>query len=174
MRHLMAATLYVMLIAAFVLTTWRALATIGEHRATVSAAENMLARLEGRSATANKDASASFDSAPPGSPFIEGETVNVAGAALLQRIAGAVSRTGGNVLSSQVELQGADTKDGWIRLVVSCEMEQSSLQQLLYDLEAGTPFLFIDQLVVQAPAIGVERSPVRVLLTVSGQWLGGT
>ena len=35
------------------------------------------------------------------------------------------------------------------------------------------PFLFIDQLVVQAPVNGVEQSRMRVLLTVSGQWWSG-
>jgi general secretion pathway protein M len=48
------------------------------------------------------------------------------------------------------------------------------LQQLLYDLEAGMPFLFIDQLVVQglqgaAPA-GDSGSRLRLLISVSGQW----
>ena len=99
--------------------------------------------------------------------------MTVAGAALLQRIGGAVNRIGGSVLSSQVDLQKTDSKDGWIGLVVSCEIKPDSLQQLLYDVEAGLPFLFIDQLVVQAPVIGVEQSRMRVLLTVSGQWWGG-
>ena len=38
-----------------------------------------------------------------------------------------------------------------ISLMASCEIEQPALQQLLYDLEAGMPFLFVDQLVAQAP-----------------------
>jgi general secretion pathway protein M len=48
------------------------------------------------------------------------------------------------------------------------------VQPLLYDLEAGMPFLFIDQLVVQAPQAGTgeEGSRMRVLLAVSGQWQG--
>jgi general secretion pathway protein M len=64
-----------------------------------------------------------------------------------------------------------------VGLLVSCEMEQPSLQKLLYDLEAGMPFLFIDQLDVQVPQLtavndrGVGR--VRVVLGVSGQWQGG-
>ena len=57
-------------------------------------------------------------------------------------------------------------------MVVSCEIEQSALQQLLYDLEAGMPFLFIDQLMVQAPVVGVQESRTRVLLSVSGLWGG--
>lgn len=43
-------------------------------------------------------------------------------------------------------LPGAQTRDGFVGLVVSCELEQPALQKLLYDLEAGMPFLFIDQL----------------------------
>jgi len=55
-------------------------------------------------------------------------------------------------------------------------MEQPALQKLLYDLEAGMPFLFIDQLDVQVPQTtalnenGFGR--VKVVLGVSGQWQG--
>jgi general secretion pathway protein M len=149
-----------------------ALSSIGERRASVQAAENMLAQLEGRTLHGSGDGRSPIGDAPAGSPFLEGQTLTVAGAALLQRVGGAVNRIGGNILSSQVELQKADSKDGWIGLVVSCEIEQAALQQLLYDLEAGMPFLFIDQLVVQAPVAGVEKSQTRVLLAVSGLWGG--
>ena len=88
---------------------------------------------------------------PVGSPFLGGETITVGGAALLQRVAGAITRVGGSVQSSQVDLQGPKSKDGYITLLISCEMEQANLQKLLYDLEAGMPFLFVDQLVVQGP-----------------------
>ncbi len=168
-----ALAIYVGLIVVSLVLTIMALSTINDRRATVSAAENMLAQLEGRSLFARKDDGSPLGTAPEGSPFLQGQTLNVAGAALLQRIATAISRIGGNVLSSQVDLQKADAKDGWIGLVVSCEIEQASLQKLLYDLEAGMPFLFIDQLVVDAPTAGVEGGRMRVLLAVSGQWLGG-
>ena len=172
LRYLLAATLYLVLVGVLVATTWIPLSRVGEQRATVRAAENMLAQLEGRS-PASKDGRTLFGAAPAASPFLEGPTVTVAGAALLQRIGGAITRAGGNVLSSQVDLEKADSKDGWIGLVVSCDIDQASLQKLLYDIEAGMPFLFIDQLVVQAPVIGVEQSRMRVLLTVSGQWWSG-
>ena len=121
--------------------------------------------------SARKDDGSPLGALPAGSPFLEGQTVNVASAALLQRVATAVNQIGGSVLSSQVDLQKADAKDGWIGLVVSCEIEQAVLQKLLYDIEAGMPFLFIDQLVVDAPTVGVESSRMRVLLAVSGRWL---
>ncbi|MGY4432195.1 general secretion pathway protein M [Bradyrhizobium sp. F1.13.1] len=111
---------------------------------------------------------------PAGSPFLEGATVTIAGAALLQRVTSAVSKLGGNVLSSQIDLQGTPTKTGFLTIIASCDIDQVGLQQLLYDLEAGQPFLFIDQLSVQAPAnfASPGDSKLRVLLGVSGQWQG--
>jgi general secretion pathway protein M len=50
------------------------------------------------------------------------------------------------------------------------------LQKLLYDLEAGMPYLFVDQLDVQVPqTTAVNESGtgrIRVVLGVSGQWQG--
>jgi general secretion pathway protein M len=172
LRSAGAVGIFVGLIGVLLAVTWIALATIDERRAGVAAAENMLAQLEGRSPPGGRDGRSPLGDAPDGSPFLEGQTLTVAGAALLQRVGGAVTRIGGNILSSQVELQKADSKDGWIGLVVSCEIEQATLQQLLYDLEAGMPFLFIEQLTVQAPSAGVEGNRTRILLAVSGLWGG--
>ena len=91
---------------------------------------------------------------PSGSAYLEGATVTVAGAALLQRVAGAVVKFGGNVLSTQLDVQGTPSKAGYLSMIASCEIEQAQLQQVLYDLEAGMPFLFVDQLVVQTPLGG--------------------
>ncbi len=167
-----AAFAYVALVALLVAITWAALADIAARRSAVEGAADMLARLEGRPLYPYADANVPAGAAPAGSPFLDGQTVTVAGAALLQRVAGAVTRVGGNVLSSQVELQGTQAKDGYVSLIASCEIEQAALQQLLYDVEAGMPFLFIDQLVAQAPAAAGEGGRMRVLLSVSGLWPG--
>ncbi len=79
------------------------------------------------------------------------------------------------MLSSQVELAGRRRRrTAIVSLIASCEIEQAALQQLLYDLEAGMPFLFVDQLVAQAPDadLAAEGQRMRVLLAVSGQWPG--
>ena len=88
--------------------------------------------------------------------------------------AGKITKLGGNVLSSQVDLDGAQSKNGFVGLIASCEIEQPALQQLLYDLEAGMPYLFVDQLVAQAPVPTAGRGGerMRVLLAVSGLWPG--
>ncbi len=169
-----AAVLYVALLVTLVFVAWLGVATIVERRAAVGAASELLARLEGRRPPSTVADSAPAGPAPTGSPFLEGETVTVAGAALLQRVAGAVARVGGNVLSSQVDVQGPRSAEGYVSLIVSCEVEQASLQQVLYDLESGMPFLFIEQLVAQTTqaALASDGGRMRVLIAVSGQWEG--
>jgi general secretion pathway protein M len=142
------------------------------QRAEIAGSRAMLDQLEGRKPAARGQGASV--AAHAGSPFLEGATVTVAGAALLQRVTASVSKVGGNVLSSQVDLQGTQAKAGFITIIASCDINQPGLQQLLYDLEAGQPFLFVDQLSVQAPA-GFASSgdgKLRVLLSVSGQWQG--
>ena len=82
----------------------------------------------------------------------------------------------GTVQSSQVDLQGPQAKDGYVTLTISCEMEQGNLQKLLYDLEVGMPFLFIDQLVVQGPELSTIAADarMRILIAVSGEWKGAS
>jgi general secretion pathway protein M len=165
-----AVALYLGVVALFAFAIWAAVFDLAERRRAVDAAADMLARLEGRVSARVSEGAGATGPVPAGSPFLEGPTVTVAGAALLQRVAGAVRQAGGNVLSSQVELQGAQAKDGYVSLTASCDIEQSALQQLLYDIEAGMPFLFVDQLVAQSPAGAGEGGRTRVLLTVSGLW----
>ncbi len=160
---------YMALMMVAILFTWNAFAGISEQRASIAAAEATLAQLTGRSPS-GQQARDALAGAPAGSPFLEGQTLNVAGAALLQRVASIVNGVGGNVLSSQVDLESDRAKDGWISLLVSCDVEQPALQKLLYEVEAGMPFLFIQQLVVQAPMPGLNGNRMRVLLSVSGQW----
>jgi len=171
----LATALYLVLIAVLGSAIWNVIAGILEQRTVIAAATDLLARLEGRKPAASGAVAAGEDT-PIGSPFLEGPTVTVAGAALLQRMAAAVTKVGGNILSSQVELQGSQSKAGLIGVIASCELEQPALQQLLYDLEAGMPFLFIEQLVVQAPTVsgaGTQEGKMRVLLAAYGQWEGG-
>ena len=139
-----------MFVIAFLAAIWVSVAGVLQRRAALADSRDILNRLEARQQNSNA-ANNAAGAVPAGSPFLGGETITVAGAALLQRVAGAITRFGGTVQSSQVDLLGPQSKDGFVTLIISCEMEQPSLQKLLYDLEAGMPFLFIDQLVVQGP-----------------------
>jgi general secretion pathway protein M len=164
---------YAALIICAAVSIWLALASLASDYADYTAAADLLDRLEGRKPSTGLSG---LTSGMPGSPFLEGPTVEVAGAALQQRVVAAVRDAGGNVLSSQVDLQGSQAKQGYVSLSANCEVGQGALQQLLYELESGMPFLFIDQLVVQMPQSGggvgveTEAARMRVQIDVSGQW----
>jgi len=173
--HLLATLAYLVTVALLLALAWTGFAEILERRQSVTAASDLLAQLEGRKAGARASAAdATAAAVPTGSPFLEGQTLTVAGAALLQRVADAVTKVGGNVLSSQVDVQGVQAKDGYVSVLASCEVEQAAMQRLLYDLEAGMPFLFVEQFVAQSPQTTQAQpgSRMRLLLAVSGQWQG--
>jgi general secretion pathway protein M len=167
---IVAATAYAGLVMILLAVAIGTVVDILGQRASVAATAAMLEQLEGRKPQAAGQRSGGAV-VPSGSAFLEGATVTVAGAALLQRVASAVTKAGGNVLSSQLDVQGQPAKAGFVSMVANCELDQSAMQALLYDLEAGMPFLFIDQLDIQV-ATASSEGKLRFLLGVSGQWQG--
>jgi general secretion pathway protein M len=170
---LIAVVLYIAVMGALLATAGFAVLDIIGHQRGLAQTSDLLDQLRGRTAGGGAK---SPPAERPGTPFLEGPTVTVAGAALLQRVATAVGGVGGTIQSSQVDVLGTQAKDGFVGLVVSGEMEQPALQKLLYDLEVGMPFLYVDQLDVQVPqATSTSESGtgrIRVVLGVSGQWQG--
>ena len=169
---LLATVAYVGLVVVLLFTVVTSISDLMDQRGEVAASANMLEQLDGHRTGAKR--SVPGETMPSGSAYLEGATVTIAGASLLQRVASAVSKFGGNVLSTQLDVQSPSSKPGFLSMVASCEIEQPQLQLLLYDLEAGMPFLFVDQLVIQTPttATGSQPGKLRVLLGVSGQWRG--
>jgi general secretion pathway protein M len=169
---LIAVVLYAVVIGGLLAIAGAAVSNILDHQRALAQTSDLLDQLQGRRARG----AGTSPLAPPGTPFLEGPTVTVAGATLLQRVAAAVGNVGGTIQSSQVDLLGTQAKDGFVGLLVSCEMEQPALQKLLYDLEVGMPFLFVDQLDVQVPQTTAANEAgvgkIRVVLGVSGQWQG--
>jgi len=170
-RGSVAALVYVGIVAALAALTFTLLADLMAHSDALSGAQARLAQLESRSKS-DPAVGATSDEQPAGSPFLEGDTVTVAGAALQQRIDAAVAKIGGAVRSSQIELEGPQAKDGFVSLTANVELPQPALQLLLYDLEAGMPYLFVDTLAVQSPQTfgEPESGRMRVVIGVSGQW----
>jgi general secretion pathway protein M len=172
MTPLLALASYAAVVIVLIALAWSGVSDILERRQAIAASADLLAQLEGRKARVALPGSAETQ-IPTGSPFLEGQTLTVAGAALLQRVADAVTKVGGNVLSSQVDVQGVQAKDGFVNVLASCELDYAALQKLLYDLEAGMPFLFIEQVVAQTPQTGsAETGRMRLLLSVAGRWGG--
>jgi len=165
---LVAATIYGAVVIALLATTWLALAGIYSSESALADTASLLERLQGRKAVPLADGGTMN-----GSPFLEGPSVTVAGAALLQRVASAITKANGTIQSSQVDVVGS--QGGMVKLQISCEIAQADLQGLLYDLEAGMPFLFVDELTVEMPqAVGTNDGIGRmhVQLALSGEWQG--
>lgn len=169
----LAGSMYAGLVAALVFVAVSSIADILAQRQDVASVSTMLEQLEGRRPTARQGGAADV-ARPSGSPFLEGETITVAGATLLQRVADSVMKFGGSVLSTQLDVQGGKSRSGLLSMVASCEVDQPALQQIIYDLEVGMPFLFVDQLVIQSSraASETDNGRMRVLLAISGQWRG--
>jgi general secretion pathway protein M len=165
-----AALIYAALIMALVLTALFALLDVAKRHRAVNASADVLARLERRTPSFLSESAWNTDSIPAGSPFLDGQTVTVASAALLQQITASITAAGGRVVSSEVAPRGERSREAFVRVIANCELEEGALLHLLYDIEAGMPFLFIDQFVAEAPA--KEGGRMHVLLGVSGLWLG--
>lgn len=157
--------------------TVRSIADLEARREAVAATSDLLARLD-----RHRPLPAGAAGAPAGSPFLEGPTVTIAGANLLQQLSNAVARFDGRITSSRVEVQGTPFGEGFVSVTVSVQIAEPDLQKLLYDLETGRPLLFVGQLMVRAKgaasggegseagAEGASAVPLEVSLTVYGQW----
>ncbi len=165
----LAPLLYIFLVIFFIICIIMSASGLNDAYAEYSAAATRLAAFEGHKES--NDRSAGGD-AIPASPFLQGPTVTIAGADLQRRVVEAVTAVSGNVLSSQIDLQGSEASKGYVVLSASCEISQTALQPLLYDLEGGMPYLFIEQIVVQSPQSGdePEGKRMRVQINVAGEW----
>jgi len=170
-RPLVAAVLYAGAIAALVGFALSTALDLSEGEQRLEGLRQRLAALEGRRPATVRGAG-DAGGAPAGSPFLEARSVTLAGAALQQRMEQAVARAGGEIASEQIDLQGPDAKDGFIGLTASLDIAQPALQTLLYDIEAGAPYLIVQSLDVQSPLAtgGDAQGPMRVTLALSGKW----
>jgi general secretion pathway protein M len=143
-----------------------------DQRTEVESLADTLRLLDAHSmAAAHRDGNG--DATMAGPAFLEGPTVTIAGAALQQRLGDVVTRHGGSISSSQLDVQGPRAKEGQISVTANFEADQPALQSILYELEAGMPCLFVDELVVEGNAPSAASSgKLRVVITASGQWRG--
>jgi len=145
---------------------------VQRHSQVVSAAD-LLARLEHRAPAVGRGEFRASSADPQGSPFLQGQTVTIASAALLQRVTAAITKAGGTVVSSEVAPKEGHAADDFVRINATCDIEPKALQALLYDIEAGMPFLYIDQFLAQASEPTNGNGRLRVVLGVSGMWRRG-
>jgi general secretion pathway protein M len=150
---------------------WNAHDDLNLEELQASAARDRLELLQNR----RRAGPESFDDygLQPGDQFLGGDKVTVAAAELQRRVASEVTAAGGGVISSRIERSMVAENDGELRLAVEFEIEQSSLQGLLYNIEASTPFIFVEKLGVRSrseTAESVAQPRLRVALLISATW----
>lgn len=169
LRQTLATTAYVVLVACFLCgSVWLIADLMGKSDQLAEASS----RLDQLSRRSPRPLSPTSNDAAALSLFLAGRTQTIAAAALEQRIKDAVEKSGGALTSSQVEADNPSAKDGFVRLTASVEVDQPGIQSTLYDIEAGTPYLFVDKLSIQSPEdLGDAQSGrFRMTIAVVGQW----
>ena len=170
-RQAFAVVAYLGVVIAFVSISFFLVEDLRDRAAELAAAQMRLDQLTDRSRP-NSSTSIASNASVTGSPFLDGQTITIAGAALQQRVEAAVAKTGGALMSSQVELDGPEAKNGFVGLTASTEVSQPDVQTILYDIEAGMPYLFVDKLSIQSPEVfgEPESGHTRMTIGVVGQW----
>jgi len=139
----------------------------------LDAQSRTLSQLEAR-VKARNEARPRSGSVAPAAAFISASTQGLAGAQLqayLQQTADAQHAT---VVSSGVEPAKHEDGRGSIRLQATLVMSLAALQAMLYQLESGTPYVFIDSLSIRVPGNGPQRAVedpmLRVILELRAVW----
>jgi hypothetical protein len=154
-------------VASLVLLALTCIATIGvlfETRAValreLTERRDGLERLETR---VRQNAGRPIAAAPPAA-FIEAPTQGLASAALQAHLAQlAETQHAGLVLSGEETAKREDAPDT-IRLQATLDMNMKALRALLYRLESGTPYVFLDALTVQPASAAAGRAAEDPLL----------
>lgn len=81
--------------------------------------------------------------------YLEGQNETLVAAALQERLKSAVAQTGGRLNSTQVLAGKKNGKTERVAVRGQMQMTVAALQRVLYELESGSPYLFIDNLDVR-------------------------
>mgnify|MGYP002651283211 CR=1 FL=1 len=166
------------LIVVFCVTvvTW-SLGVRSEARAELVEKLDALALLEARVGGGAKARGPVRNPAAPASAFLTTQTQGLAGAELQAYLAQLASAQNAEVVSSGLQPTGRDDTPETIRLQATLTTTIGSLQTLLYQLETGTPYVFVDSVAVQLPNVGLgstRQDPVlRVTLGIRALWRKG-
>lgn len=106
--------------------------------------------------------------------LLKGTTLGIAGANLQRRVAEVIKRNNGNARSFQI--QSPEKETGLTKIVINISLSADivSVQKILHELETGTPFIFIDDMVVQSTETqtGSSTSFQRKKLDISMKTIG--
>jgi general secretion pathway protein M len=135
---------------------------LAEHR-------ELLSRLETRM---RADAGRSNGVAPP-TAFLEAPTAGMASAKLQAYLTQLADAQHAGLISSGGEAAKRDEAPDTIKIQATLEMNTKALRAILYQLESGTPYVFVDALTLQpasTTAGNKEDPPLRATISLRSFW----
>jgi general secretion pathway protein M len=124
----------------------------------------LLSRLE---ASARSDEERGSSRVAPAAAFVTAPTQGLAGAQLQAYLQGVTDTHHAVLISSGVEPAKGEDQPGSIRLQATLEASVQSLRTLLYQLESGTPYVFVESLNIQVAAVNTQRPVEDPLLRIT-------
>jgi general secretion pathway protein M len=133
--------------------------------------QEMVAQLEARARANGPGRSVG---AAPATAFLDAPTQGLAGAQLQAYLAQTASAQQAGIVSSGLEPTKREDTPDTIRLQATIEAGLVPLQAILYGLESGTPYVFVEALTIQPAATAAGRPPedplLRATLSVRAFW----
>jgi hypothetical protein len=109
----------------------------------------------------------------PAAAFVDAPTLGLASAALEAHITQLAGHHATLVSFAVQSNSAADAADA-VRIEASLDINQSALQSLLYELESGTPYVFIESMTVRPAAASAQSSAadpaLRATLGLRALW----
>jgi general secretion pathway protein M len=134
--------------------------------------QDVLSRLEARAGARSQTNGRVQAAAAPAAAFLDAPTPGLAGAELQAYIARLADQHAA-LVSFGTQPAAGDAADV-VRIEASLDISLRALQVLLYQLESGTPYVFVESMTVRATtsagAGGAENSPLRVTLGLRALW----
>jgi hypothetical protein len=142
--------------------------------AEASARHEMLSRLQARLKVISNQPTATA----PSAAFLDASTRGLAGAQLQSYLAQLAGDRNATLVSSGGEAAKREDAPDMIRLQATLDMNAKALRGVLYQLESGTPYVFVDALTIQpagaAAGRAVEDPLLRTTLSLRAFWRRGS
>jgi general secretion pathway protein M len=125
---------------------------LAEHRELLSRLENRMRADPGRS-----------NGAAPPSAFLDAPTPGIASAKLQAYLTQLADLQHAGLISSGSETAKRDETPDTIKIQATLEMNTKALRAVLYQLESGTPYVFVDALTLQPASTAAGRADDPIL-----------
>jgi general secretion pathway protein M len=124
------------------------------------------------------DARARTTTTAPAAAFLDAGTAGLAAAQLQTYLSQVAAGQQAILISYGVEPARREDSPDAIRVQVTLEVSQKSVQRLVYQLESATPYVFVDSLAVQTPSTtgqrGAQDPKLRLTLSLRALWRRGS